>query len=98
MANFIIELSSKQLKSISEQKKFQKKYWHEQGKMIEWMSCQNKPSYHEKETKKSFKKELTKQVEDDRMNELSNLRQVTTEKKLKKVSKKCWQAVEEMIN
>ncbi|HFU4451873.1 TPA: hypothetical protein ACGPAN_001977 [Streptococcus suis] len=38
---------------------------------------------------KKFKKVLTKQVEDDRMNELSNLRQVTTEKKLKKVSKKC---------
>lgn len=51
------------------------------------MSCQNKPSYHEKETKKSFKKVLTKQVEDDRMNELSNQRH-NTGKENKNIFKK----------
>ncbi|HEM4051818.1 TPA: hypothetical protein U1W10_001849 [Streptococcus suis] len=40
-----------------------------------------------KRNEKSFKKELTKQVEDDRIIELSNLRQVTTKKKLKKFQK-----------
>lgn len=52
------------------------------------MSCQNKPSYHEKETKKSFKKELTKQVEDDRIIELSNLKQNNMKKETKKSFKK----------
>ncbi|HFI0672379.1 TPA: hypothetical protein ACGO47_001292 [Streptococcus suis] len=55
--------------------------------MIEWLSCQNKPSYHEKETKKSFKKVLTKQVKDDRINELSNPRH-NTKKENKKSFKK----------
>ncbi|MGQ7374586.1 hypothetical protein ACTGXZ_10440 [Streptococcus suis] len=42
-----------------------------------------------KRNEKSFKKELTKQVEDDRIIELSNLKQNNTKKENKKVSKKC---------
>lgn len=41
----------------------------------------------QKRNKKDFKKVLTKQVEDDRMNELSNLRH-STEKEIKKDFKK----------
>lgn len=51
------------------------------------MSCQNKPRKHKKENKKSFKKVLTKQVEDDRINELSNPRH-NTKKENKKSFKK----------
>ncbi|HFI0622634.1 TPA: hypothetical protein ACGO3V_002187 [Streptococcus suis] len=41
-----------------------------------------------KRNEKSFKKELTKQVEDDRINELSNLKQNNTKKEIKKSFKK----------
>ncbi|HFU4206278.1 TPA: hypothetical protein ACGO8I_002045 [Streptococcus suis] len=50
------------------------------------MSKQAKLSQERNE--KSFEKVLTKQIEDDRMNELSNLRQVTTKKENKKSFKK----------